>query len=80
MRIDDTIGPNVDPALKGVVVVFNASDEATNQTIPGTAGHSYAVHPVQASGADPIVKTAGHEASTGAFTVPAHTVAVFLRP
>ena len=80
MRIDDTVGPNVDPALKGVVVVFNAADEATTQTIPGTAGHSYAVHPEQASGADPIVKTAAHDASTGAFTVPAHTVTVFLRP
>jgi hypothetical protein len=33
MHIDDTVGPNIDPALKGLVVVFNASDEATTQTV-----------------------------------------------
>ena len=32
MRIDDTKGRNLDPRLKGLVVVFNASPEAT--TIP----------------------------------------------
>ncbi len=77
MRIDDTVGPNVDRALKGLVVVFNASDEATTQTLAATAGQRYNLHPVQANGSDPIVKTATHNAETGQFTVPARTVAVF---
>ena len=77
MRIDDTVGSNVDRALKGLVVVFNASDEATTQTISATARHRYDLHPVQANGSDPVVKTATHNAATGQFTVPARTVAVF---
>ena len=60
MHIDDTVGPNVDPALKGLVVVFNASDEATTQTVADTAGRRYALHSVQANGSDRIVKTATH--------------------
>jgi pullulanase-type alpha-1,6-glucosidase len=73
MKIDDTVGTDIDPALKGLVVVFNASDEATTQSLPGTAG--YALHPVQANGTDAVVKTASFKA--GNFTVPARTVAVF---
>ena len=77
MRIDDTAGPNVDRALKGLVVVFNASDEPTTQTVAATARQRYDLHPVQANGTDPAVKTATHNARTGQFTVPARTVAVF---
>ena len=77
MRIDDTVGPNLDRALKGLVVVFNASDETMTQTLAATAGQRYNLHPVQANGSDPIVKTATHDTATGQFTVPARTVAVF---
>ena len=77
MRIDDTVGANVDPKLKGLVVVFNASDEATTQTIAATSGQRYALHPVQAGGSDEVVKAAAHDAATGEFSVPARTVAVF---
>jgi hypothetical protein len=77
MRIDDTVGRNVDPKLKGLVVVFNASDEATTQTVAATAGQRYALHAVQAGGRDQIVKAAEHDRATGEFRVPARTVAVF---
>ena len=77
MRIDDTVGANVDPKLKGLVVVFNASDEATTQTLAATSGQRYALHPVQAGGSDEVVKAAAHDAATGEFSVPARTVAVF---
>lgn len=77
MRIDDSVGPDVDRNLRGLVVVFNASDEATNQTVSGTAGSAYALHPVQAGGSDSVVKTASHDPASGTFTVPARTVAVF---
>jgi len=79
MRIDDTRGPDVDRALKGLVVVFNGSDEATTQTVTATAGQRYHLHPVQADGSDRVVRTATHNARNGQFTVPARTVAVFAR-
>jgi hypothetical protein len=77
MHIDDTVGPNIDPALKGLVVVFNASDEATTQTVADTAGRRYSLHSEQANGPNRIVKTSVHDKRTGRFTVPARTVAVF---
>ena len=77
MRIDDTVGRNVDRSLRGLVVVFNASDEATSQTVAATTRQPYALHPAQVNGSDPTVKTATHDARTGRFTVPARTVAVF---
>jgi pullulanase-type alpha-1,6-glucosidase len=79
MRIDDTVGPNIDRARKGIVVVFNASDEATVQQVPGAAHAGYTLHPVQANGSDPVVRAASYNASAGQFTVPARTVAVFQR-
>lgn len=77
MQLDDTAGIDVDPELKGLVVVFNASDETTTQTIPETVGTSYTLHPLQTSASDPIVKAAAHHMGNGSFTVPARTVAVF---
>ena len=79
MRIDDTVGRDVDRSRKGVLVVFNASDRATTQRVPGAARAGYRLHPVQANGSDPVVRTAGYDGRTGEFTVPARTVAVFER-
>jgi pullulanase-type alpha-1,6-glucosidase len=76
MTIDDRHGRDLDRRSEGVVVVFNASDEATTQTVPALAGRRYALHPVQARGGDPVVRTSSYRAS--AFTVPARTVAVFV--
>jgi pullulanase-type alpha-1,6-glucosidase len=77
MQLDDTVGPNVDRDRKGLVVVFNASDRATTQRVPGAARAGYRLHPVQAGGSDPVVRTATYDGSTGEFTVPARTIAVF---
>ncbi|NUS15029.1 MAG: pullulanase-type alpha-1,6-glucosidase [Streptomyces sp.] len=60
-----------------LVVVFNATPQTQTQRVPSLAGTPYALHPVQAAGADPVVKTAAYAAATGTFTVPARTVAVF---
>ncbi|RZS90368.1 pullulanase-type alpha-1,6-glucosidase [Motilibacter rhizosphaerae] len=76
MRLDDTVGPDVDPALRGMVVVFNATPSATVQTVPG-AGAGWSLSPVQAAGSDPVVRAAS--ASGSAFSVPARTVAVFVQ-
>ncbi|MEU5216266.1 pullulanase-type alpha-1,6-glucosidase [Streptomyces sp. NPDC020807] len=63
--------------LGDLVVVLNATPRGTTQTIGDLAGKGYALHPVQAGGSDPVVKTAAYEPGTGTFTVPARTVAVF---
>ena len=77
MHIDDTTGPDVDSERTGVVVVFNASDTAATQTVPGAEGQSFGLHPVQRSGSDDVVKAASFDPATGSFTVPPLTVAVF---
>lgn len=64
--------------LGELVIVFNATPSAQEQRVPGLAGAGFRLHPVQASGADPVVKSARYEGSTGTFTVPARTVAVFM--
>jgi pullulanase-type alpha-1,6-glucosidase len=76
MHLDDTVGPDVDPERKGIVVVFNASDEATTQRVPAAAGTGFALHAVQADGSDDVVRQAAAGAD-GSFMVPARTVAVF---
>jgi pullulanase-type alpha-1,6-glucosidase len=78
MAIDDRAGRDLDPRSEGVVVIFNASDEGTTQTVDSVAGERYALHPVQAAGGDPVVRESSYEVASGAFTVPARTVAVFV--
>ena len=79
MRIDDTVGKDADPRLKGLVVVINASPDAVTQTVPGLAGASLTLSPVQADGADAVVKTSSWDAAAGAASVPPRTVAVFVQ-
>ncbi|MFG3098960.1 pullulanase-type alpha-1,6-glucosidase [Streptomyces sp. NPDC048182] len=63
--------------LGGLVVVFNATPDEQRQRVTAAAGARYRLHPVQAAGADPVVKRSAYAADTGTFTVPARTVAVF---
>ncbi|CAM5562744.1 hypothetical protein SABIM44S_04270 [Streptomyces abikoensis] len=75
-------GPDETPGvvtmrLGELVVVFNATPRSQDQRVAALSGTPYALHPVQASGADPAVKTAAYAPATGTFTVPARTVAVF---
>jgi pullulanase-type alpha-1,6-glucosidase len=60
-----------------LVVVLNATPGTETQKIAGLAGQQYALHPVQAAGADSTVKKSTYERSSGSFTVPGRTVAVF---
>ncbi|MFJ4324988.1 pullulanase-type alpha-1,6-glucosidase [Streptomyces tricolor] len=75
---DETPGV-ITMTLGDLVVVFNATPERQEQRIPALAGERYRLHPVQAAGADEVVKTAAYAAGPGTFTVPARTVAVFTR-
>ncbi|MCL2516203.1 MAG: pullulanase-type alpha-1,6-glucosidase [Microbacteriaceae bacterium] len=80
MRIDDTKGADVDPALAGVLVVFNGTGATTTQTVSGLQGAHLSLSPVQADGSDPVVKATTWDAATGTVTVPARTVAVLAQP
>jgi pullulanase-type alpha-1,6-glucosidase len=79
MRIDDTRGKDADRSLRGLVVVFNASPDPVTQKVPGLAGASLSLSPVQAAGSDPVVKTSTWDSATGSATVPPRTVAVFVQ-
>ncbi|MFE7315732.1 pullulanase-type alpha-1,6-glucosidase [Streptomyces sp. NPDC057555] len=63
--------------LANLVVVFNATPQPQSQTVPALAGRPYALHPLQAHGADRTTATAAYDATSGTFTVPARTVAVY---
>jgi len=78
MAIDDTVGADVDPALDGALVVFNASPEATTIDLPDLAGRDYALSPVQSGGVDPVVQETSWDGDAGSVTVPARTVAVLV--
>ncbi|MET9835825.1 pullulanase-type alpha-1,6-glucosidase [Streptomyces sp. NPDC006385] len=65
--------------LGDLVVVFNATAEPQSQQVTELSGSTYRLHPVQASGADRVVKEATYTKSTGTFEVPGRSVAVFKR-
>ncbi|MEU5775141.1 pullulanase-type alpha-1,6-glucosidase [Streptomyces venezuelae] len=75
---DETPGV-ITMALGDLVVVLNASPQTRRQRVDAVRGARYDLHPIQASGADPTVKSAAYARSSGSFTVPARTVAVFRR-
>ncbi|MGN7979280.1 pullulanase-type alpha-1,6-glucosidase [Microbacterium sp. 22195] len=78
MQIDDLVGKDVDPALDGALVVFNASPNPVTQTVAGLAGRDLVLTPAQAKGSDAVVKTTTWDAATGTVTIPARTVAVLV--
>ncbi|MEU2557139.1 pullulanase-type alpha-1,6-glucosidase [Streptomyces sp. NPDC013313] len=65
--------------LGDLVVVFNATPERQEQRVGALAGTHFRLHPMQAKGADPVVRTASYATGSGTFSVPARTVAVFSR-
>jgi len=79
MLINDEAGAgtDVDPALDGALVVFNATDSPIKRRVEGLAGRVFTLHEAQRSGADAVVKDASFDGRTGVVNVPARTVAVF---
>ncbi|MEV0605429.1 pullulanase-type alpha-1,6-glucosidase [Polymorphospora rubra] len=75
MRLD---GRGLDRQWKSVTVVFNAGPQAATQKVDGLRGANVALHPVLAGSADPVLRTATFDRSTGTFTVPARSVAVYV--
>jgi len=81
MRIGNGATPCGDNRYKSVVVAINANKVAQSYVVAGYVGHaSVALHPQQLAGYDPVVKAATFDATTGSFTVPARSVAVFVEP
>ncbi len=79
MQLDDTVGPDVDPAVGRIVVVFNASAQA--QTVPVSGAGDLALSQVQVDGSDDVVRDdTVIDGPAGTLTVPARTVAVFVQP
>jgi pullulanase-type alpha-1,6-glucosidase len=78
MALSDEPAPNLDKKYRQIVVLINANDEAQTFADPGYLGKSLRLHPVQAGSVDPIVRTSSFNRNTGAFTIPARTVAVFV--
>ncbi|MFJ6213793.1 pullulanase-type alpha-1,6-glucosidase [Streptomyces sp. NPDC092296] len=72
-------GTGLRGAEKGITVVFNATPDTRRQTVAALKGTRQALHPVQAGGSDPVVRTSTFDAAGGTFTVPARTVAVFVQ-
>ena len=61
-----------------VVYVINADKVAHTVTMSAEKSKSYTLHTLQANGKDAVVKTSGYDSTTGKFSVPARTVAVFV--
>jgi pullulanase-type alpha-1,6-glucosidase len=76
MEIDDRAGADVDPDRERLVVVFNATPE--EQTVEVDAAATLELHPVQANGADEVVKQTSVDGTS--VTVPARTVVVLEQP
>jgi hypothetical protein len=76
MRIEDEVDP-VDPVFSGVVTVFNTTAFTVRHTLPFDAS-AFRLHPVQATGTDPVAQQSAIGSDWA--TVPARTVAVFVRP
>ncbi len=74
MHLDDRAGRDLDRRWEEMVVVFNATPEAAEVAVEGS---DWRLHPVQATGADPVVK--GTTVNGGRASVPARTVAVLVR-
>ncbi|HEX5996442.1 MAG TPA: pullulanase-type alpha-1,6-glucosidase, partial [Jiangellales bacterium] len=76
MEIDDRAGSDIDPDRERLVVIFNATPQS--QTVEVDAAATLELHPVQASGADDVVKQTFVDATS--VTIPARTVAVLEQP
>jgi len=78
MTLSDQLDPDLDMNYEKIVVLINANDEAQTFADAEMAGMKLALHPVQRASADPVVRNAGFNSTTGAFSIPARTAAVFV--
>ncbi len=80
MSIDDGSGlPDLDPANDAIVVFMNGTDAEQSHTVPTATG--FTLHPLHANSVDTQLAAASFTEGTGegTFTVPARTMAVFVK-
>jgi pullulanase/glycogen debranching enzyme len=77
MSLSDLVAPDLDRGHELFVVLINANDEAQTITLPELAGKELALHLVQVTSVDAVVKTSAFDSATGSFTLPGRTAAVF---
>ncbi|CAN6234327.1 unnamed protein product [Urochloa humidicola] len=70
----------LDKNFSCVVTVFNACPHEVSVEIPDLAKMGLQLHPVQVNSSDALVRHSAFDASTGRFTVPRRTTAVFVEP
>ena len=71
--------PAAEQKLDAVLVVFNASGQTLTQSLPELAGRDFRLSPIQAEGADEVVRRTGFDRASGTISVPARTVAVLVQ-
>ncbi|KAG0524993.1 hypothetical protein BDA96_06G017200 [Sorghum bicolor] len=70
----------IDKTFSCVVTVFNVCPHEVTIEIPDLASLGLQLHPVQVNSSDALVRQSAYEATTGRFTVPKRTTAVFVEP
>ncbi|OVA17964.1 Glycoside hydrolase [Macleaya cordata] len=68
----------LDPTYSYIVVAFNACPGEVTFTSPALRARTLQLHPVQLMSSDEVVKNSNYDASSGSFTVPPRTTAVFV--
>jgi hypothetical protein len=76
MSVEDADG-SVDRAHDRLVVVFNANDQAQTYAVPALVGKRLTLHPLQIFSLDAVERTSSFNRTTGTFSVPGRTAAVF---
>jgi pullulanase-type alpha-1,6-glucosidase len=79
MSLSDPDG-GIDRRHARIVTLFNAGAGAVRFPLADWQGQPFVLHPVQAGSGDPTTRSAGFDAGSGEFFVPARTTAVFVSP
>ena len=78
MRISDTVGSELDPNARSIIVIFNGSDTDQSISLADTVKGQFKLHRVQQTSDDDVVLRSKFSQKTGTFFVPALTTAVFM--
>ncbi|XP_057536245.1 pullulanase 1, chloroplastic [Amaranthus tricolor] len=70
----------LDPKYQYIAVIINVRPTETKFSSPDLRSKSLQLHPVQSMSKDPIVKESKYDPSSGCFTIPPKTTAVFVEP
>ena len=75
MKLDDSIGQNIDDKIESLIVVFNMSSQVKTFAYP--QANDYQLHKIQQNSVDEMIKNS--KTDEKGFTVPALSSAVFVK-